>query len=68
MYLLLKRRAAAFRADPEVARALEAARVGELRRPTLDEGESYRELPTGRPTRTSTLEPTSEQRVSASSG
>ncbi|WP_422742533.1 xylose isomerase [Mycobacterium sp. WMMD1722] len=44
MYLLLKERAAAFRSDPEVAAALEAARVDELRRPTLDAGEGYREL------------------------
>jgi xylose isomerase len=44
MYLLLKQRAAAFRADPEVAEALEAAQVGQLRRPTLGEGETYREL------------------------
>ena len=44
MYLLLKQRAAAFRADPEVADALGAARVNELRTPTLDAGETYREL------------------------
>lgn len=44
MYLLLKERAAAFRADPEVADALAAARVAELRQPTLNPGEGYREL------------------------
>jgi xylose isomerase len=44
MYLLLKRRAAAFRADPEVAEAIRAARVDELRRPTLNPGETYRDL------------------------
>ena len=44
MYLLLKERAAAFRADPEVAEAMASARVDELRRPTLDPGESYRDL------------------------
>lgn len=44
MYLLLKQRAAAFRSDPAVAEALQAARVGELRRPTLDPGETYRDL------------------------
>ena len=44
MYLLLKQRAAAFRADPEVGEALEIARVDELRRPTLGPGETYREL------------------------
>lgn len=44
MYLLLKQRAEAFRADPEVARALADARVAELRQPTLDQGESYRDL------------------------
>jgi xylose isomerase len=40
-YLLLKERAAAFRADPEVQEALAAAKVDELSVPTLDEGESY---------------------------
>ena len=44
MYLLLKERAAAFRADPEVQEALAAARVDELRTPTLDAGESYDDL------------------------
>ena len=43
-YLLLKERAAAFRADPEVADALAAARVAELAQPTLADGESYEEL------------------------
>ena len=43
-YLLLKERAAAFRADPEVQEALEAARVAELAQPTLNEGESYEQL------------------------
>jgi len=40
-YLLLKERADAFRADPEVQEALAAARVDELGRPTFGEGESY---------------------------
>ena len=44
MYLLLKERAAAFRADPEVQDALAAAKVAELRIPTLNPGEGYREL------------------------
>jgi xylose isomerase len=44
MYLLLRERAAAFRADPEVAEARAAARVDELRQPTLAPGESYRNL------------------------
>ena len=44
MYLLLKERAAAFRADPEVQAALEASKVAELARPTLNEGEGYTEL------------------------
>jgi xylose isomerase len=43
-YLLLKERAAAFRADPEVQEALEAAGYNELGRPTLGEGESYQDL------------------------
>ena len=43
-YLLLKDRAAAFRADPEVQEALAAARVAELATPTLDAGETYDDL------------------------
>jgi xylose isomerase len=43
-YLLLKERAAAFRADPEVAEALAASKVGELATPTLNSGEGYAEL------------------------
>jgi xylose isomerase len=43
-YLLLKERAAAFRADPEVAEALAAAQVPELATPTLAAGESYEDL------------------------
>ncbi len=43
-YLIFKERAAAFRADPEVVQALEASRVPELSRPTLDEGESLSDL------------------------
>jgi xylose isomerase len=41
MYLLLKERAQAFRADPEVQAALEASKVTELAQPTLNAGESY---------------------------
>ncbi|MET9441939.1 xylose isomerase, partial [Streptomyces sp. NPDC006610] len=37
-YLILKERAAAFRADPEVQEALRAARLDELARPTADDG------------------------------
>ncbi|BDZ48134.1 xylose isomerase [Frondihabitans sucicola] len=44
MYLLLKERAAAFRADPEVQEALQASKVAELSVPTLNEGESYDDL------------------------
>jgi xylose isomerase len=43
-YLLLKERAAAFRADPEVQEALAASRVPELSTPTLGAGESYDDL------------------------
>ena len=39
-YLILRDKVRAFRADPEVAEALEAAKVGELAVPTLAEGES----------------------------
>jgi xylose isomerase len=44
MYLLLKERAASFRADPEVQEALAASRVAELSLPTLNAGESYDDL------------------------
>ncbi len=43
-YLLLKERAAAYRADPEVQAALEEARVGEIHAPTLGVGETYADL------------------------
>ena len=43
-YLILKQRAAEFRADPEVQEALEAAKVAELWQPTLTEGETYDDL------------------------
>ncbi|PPL19967.1 xylose isomerase [Microterricola pindariensis] len=44
MYLLLKERAVAFRADPEVQEALAAAKVAELSAPTLGAGEGYDDL------------------------
>ncbi len=44
MYLLLKERAQAFRADPEVQEALTHAGVAELREPTLGEGEDLAAL------------------------
>lgn len=44
MYLLLHERAVAFRADPEVQEALEAARVAELSQPTLAAGETGADL------------------------
>lgn len=43
-YLILKEKARAFRADPEVVEALEASRVPELSRSTLGEGESLSDL------------------------
>jgi xylose isomerase len=43
-YLLLKERAAAFRADPEVQEALRASKVPELSQPTLADGEGYQAL------------------------
>ena len=43
-YLLLKERAAAFRADPEVQEALRAAGVPELSTPTLAPGETSEQL------------------------
>jgi xylose isomerase len=44
MYLLLKERAQEFRADPAVQEALAASKVAELRKPTLNEGETYQDL------------------------
>ncbi|MEV4623739.1 xylose isomerase [Asanoa sp. NPDC049573] len=44
MYLLLKERAQAFRADPEVQEAFAVSKVGELSEPTLSTGESYTDL------------------------
>ena len=43
-YLILRDRVQAFRADPDVVAALEAAEVGTLRTPTLGEGESLADL------------------------
>jgi xylose isomerase len=43
-YLLLKERAAAYRADPEVQAALEESGVGTLGTPTLDPGEKLDDL------------------------
>jgi xylose isomerase len=44
MYLLLKERAAEFRADPVVQEALRASKVLELETPTLNPGETYQDL------------------------
>jgi xylose isomerase len=43
-YLILREKARAFRADPEVQGALAAARAGELSEPTLAAGESWRDV------------------------
>jgi xylose isomerase len=43
-YLILRAKVRAFRADPEVASALAASRVGELSAPTLDPGETWRDV------------------------
>lgn len=43
-YLLLKERAAAFRADPEVVEAMATAGVGDLAKPTLAPGETLADL------------------------
>ncbi|WP_031469641.1 xylose isomerase [Sciscionella sediminilitoris] len=43
-YLILKERSAAFRADPRVIEAMEAARVHELGKSTLDSGETAERL------------------------
>lgn len=44
MYLLLKERAKAFRADPQVQAALADAKVLDLAKPTLNPGEGYQQL------------------------
>lgn len=44
LYLMLKERSRAFRADPEVQQALADARVAELRTPTLADGETHHDL------------------------
>jgi xylose isomerase len=44
LYLTLRDRARAFRADPEVQEALETAGVGELSQPTLADSETYQKL------------------------
>jgi xylose isomerase len=44
MYLLLKERAAAFRADPRVQAALAESKVTELATPTVAPGETYEDL------------------------
>jgi xylose isomerase len=43
-YLVLKQRAAEFRADPEVQQAMADAKVAELWQPTLADGETYTDL------------------------
>ena len=43
-YLMLKERAVAFRADPEVQAALLASGAGELARPALADGETWEDL------------------------
>ena len=53
-YLLLRERAAAFRADPEVVEALAVAGVGELAKPTLNPGEGVAELVADRSARSRT--------------
>ncbi len=43
-YLILREKVRAFRADPDVVLALEAARLPELAVPTLSEGENWQQL------------------------
>jgi len=43
-YLILRAKVRAFRADPEVAAALRASGVDQLRQPTLDSGETWRDV------------------------
>jgi xylose isomerase len=44
LYLVLRERSRAFRADPRVQEALDAAGVAELSRPSLDQGETHEQL------------------------
>jgi xylose isomerase len=44
LYLTLRERSRAFRADPRVQEAMTAAGVAELSRPTLNEGETHEQL------------------------
>jgi len=48
LYLTLRERSQAFRADPHVQEALTAAGVAELGRPTLNDGETYDQLKSDR--------------------
>src|ERR687886_291925 len=48
LYITLRDRSRAFRADPEVQAAMEAAGVATLGQPTLNDGESYEQLLTDR--------------------
>jgi xylose isomerase len=48
LYLTLRDRSRAFRADPKVQQALQAAGVAELSRPTLSSGETYEQLKSDR--------------------
>jgi xylose isomerase len=43
-YLILKERAKAYRADPEVKEAMQACRIDELAVPTVAAGESYQSV------------------------
>jgi len=48
LYLTLRDRSRAFRADPRVQEALDAAGVAELSRPTLNDGETHEQLASDR--------------------
>ena len=43
-YLILRAKVRAFRADPEVAEALRVSGVDQLGQPTLDSGETWRDV------------------------
>ena len=48
LYIALRDRSKAFRADPRVQDALQASEVAELGKPTLNDGETYEQLLTDR--------------------
>ena len=68
LYLALREKARAFRADPEVQEALAAAGVAELAQPTLNDGETYTSCSPTRPRSRTTTSTRPAPRATASPG